>query len=603
MENRFENTKLKSKCYHGTDAPAFKELDKKQIQKDPEDGDAGYFGWGFYLTTDEKYASTFGDNIYEFFVDIENPFTFDIDDYSDLIEFIFKDSGKHLHKHIQDTMYALRLVGRDDSHTEFPNENPRHLRKECLEIYNKYNKKDLTDDEINEIKDLYIKLAKYVSNWLNGVFMYFGKELFHYFTSTGYDGVIVNGGREVVVYETKQLQFIEDEEVEEEPVEETTVKEDLELHPIETPNWEAGADEYTNKVINYLRNRTDVSDFEVAKLYPLRKDVVWYSDYSAILYIKYKDLLEIRFYIGGEMCIQPFEDSDEVWYTVEDLEENGIYTDEEYYAFLNDNEVYDWGGTDENTTYFGFDITPLVNNPTNDIINGYDLNYDDMYSLSEIIKDGGNLDWIFDRVIPEFINDDCPEYFIDNDNEAEEEPIQEEVPAKKHITKEKLLKDVISTFGCLSKDELTDAVYILPNGKILDTKGSNENSQHVNVAKYISDKYKIKDLSNDGSKFMDSIGAIRLTTWIPAIIITNIPMTEKQEDTLYNILVKLQSKVSKDTPLMISTPDGSQQIEHSEISNPEDIITNILGYQVFGILTEKLNTKKAEMLFLNRIHG
>ena len=598
MENKFENTKLKSKCYHGTDSPIFRELDKKQIQKDPEDGDAGYFGWGFYLTTDEKYAATFGDHILEFFVDIENPFTFEIDDYSELIEYIFKDSGKRLHKHIQDTMYALRLVGRDDSHTEFPNENPRHLRKECLEIYDKYNKTDLTEDDIEEIKDLYIKLAKYLSNWLNGVFMYFGKELFHYFTSTGYDGVIVDGGREVVVYETKQLQFIEKETTEEEP----KVEEDLDLNPLKEPDWKAGSEEYTNRVINRLKSEDGVTDIFVTNLYPLRKEAVWYDWGSIILSFTYKDLLEFRIYSGGDRYICIDRDNDEWVSDAKGLEDLGIYTDEDYWSFINS---LDDRCLDDSNPYFSFVIEPLKKNPFGDTMDAYDLGYEDVYNLDDILDDE-HLDNIFDRIIPEFITTDCPDYFDEESEEEEtsqDETITEEKEIKQSITKEKVLKDVISTFGCLSEDELTDAVYILPNGKILDTKGPNDVSQHINVAKYISDKYKLKDLVNDGSKFMDEIGAIRFTKWIPAITITNIPMTEKQENILYNILDKFKSKVSKEKPLMISISDGSQQIEYSSIENPEDIITNILGYQVFGILKEKLEVKKAEMLFLNRIHG
>ena len=769
MKNKFENSKLRNKCCHGTDFPSFRELDKKQIQKDPEEGDAGYFGWGFYLTTDKEYASTFGDNILEFFVNIEKPFTFDLDDYSEVIDFIFKDSGKHLHQHIRDTMYALKLVGRDDSKTEFPNDNPRHLRKECLEIYDKYNEKDLTEGDIEEIKGLYIKLAKYLSNWLNGVFMYFGKELFHYFTSAGYDGIIAKDGQEVVVYETRQLQLIEEEtiEPEEEPVEEDLdlvpaqvnkqdvlkmvkkawefayssdnvvivdnylftfadgvlsnvytvddegyvcgkplwdlaisnefddlwdlgeftwdsfddgtiekwlkenmnifssvfndtdrvvngptfyldwvaeflwndggvwdcddyeiqdierdfpgvsfddlLDEDLDLVPMDVTDWKAGGDEYTNKIRNYLRNNPDITDFNVPDLYPLRQNVVWLEkDGLNKFYIVYKGVLKLTFYIGGEFWIYPYDDDDNTyWSSEQDLEDNGIYTDDEYYAFTNGNDVGGCGGFDEHTLYIGMEFEPLINNPDGEIIYGYDLSYEDMYSLEEFIDTNtGSMQWIVETVLPAFINDDCPEYFEEDEDEeeeeeSEEEPLDEEKhhKVKKHITREKILKDVISTFGCLSEDKLTDAVYLLPNGKILDTKGSNETPQHKNVAEYISDKYNYKDLKNDGSQFMDDIGAVRITPWIPAMIVTNIPLSEEQEDILYNILEKLQSKVSKDTPLMISISDGSQQIEYTQITNPEDIVTAILGYQIFGVLTEKLNPKKAEMLFLNRING
>ena len=79
-------------------------------------------------------------------------------------------------------------------------------------------------------------------------------------------------------------------------------------------------------------------------------------------------------------------------------------------------------------------------------------------------------------------------------------------------------------------------------------------------------------------------------------------LTEEQENTLFDVLMALAPKVSKDSPLMIASKDG-QQIEFNNIDNPEDIITSILGYQVFGILKENVQLKGSEMKFLRRING
>ena len=82
---------------------------------------------------------------------------------------------------------------------------------------------------------------------------------------------------------------------------------------------------------------------------------------------------------------------------------------------------------------------------------------------------------------------------------------------------------------------------------------------------------------------MLELGAMRITPWIPAMFIPK-HITKKQEDALYDIIVKLKEKVSEDSPLMISTEDGEQQIEFDKIENPVDVINSILGYNLFGVL-------------------
>lgn len=559
--NNFENSKVKQICYHGTSSEPFTVLDKTKIQKDPEDGDAGYFGWGFYLTTDKSYAEEYGDTILAFKVNIQNPFDFNSINSKELVDFIFTDC-KNLKLRVKETLRILYQIGREV--LEFDADNSKNVLDKCKKLYNNYRDKEVNSSYIEDVKNMLIELAPNVNNWLNGLFFYFGRELFHYFTKHGYDGIIALGGKEIVVYETEQLQ----------PVDMTN--EDLELDIAEIPDWKAGAEEYTNKIKNDLLSHDGVRDVEIKTLYPLRQASVWWAD-KGIVSFKYYDLLEIYIYCGGEVEIYKDDNDREGITSVQDLEGEGIFTDDQYYEFMNLDDIWGRGLADNNTAYYGFIVTPIKNNPRDEEFYHYDLGYDDMYELNELFP----CDWIFEDVIPDFMND-YPQFF---EEEPAAEVVEEEVKSKKRVTKGQVLNDIIGTFGNISADKLTDAVYLLPNGNILDTKGPYDKSQHENVAKYISDKYHTKDLdSNQGSKLMQQIGAMRITPWIPAMFIPENILTSAQEKSLYDILLTLSSRVSDDSPLMLSTADGSQQIEYTKINNPEDIITDINGYQVFGIL-------------------
>jgi len=85
------------------------------------------------------------------------------------------------------------------------------------------------------------------------------------------------------------------------------------------------------------------------------------------------------------------------------------------------------------------------------------------------------------------------------------------------MTKEEaeiIYKDVIQHFGFVDNPSSVAAVYILRNGKFLDTCGGYPNHQHINIATYISQKYKIDDVDqlSNGSKFMlAACGAVRIT--------------------------------------------------------------------------------------------
>lgn len=85
------------------------------------------------------------------------------------------------------------------------------------------------------------------------------------------------------------------------------------------------------------------------------------------------------------------------------------------------------------------------------------------------------------------------------------------------MTKEEakiIYEDVIQQFGFVDNPSSVEAVYILRNGKFLDTRGSYQNHQHINIANYISKTYKIDDVDqlSNGSKFMmAACGAVRIT--------------------------------------------------------------------------------------------
>lgn len=544
----FNNSKITKICYHGTDSAPFTVLDKTKIQKDPDEGDAGYFGWGFYLTTDLEYAKTFGKNILKFKVNIQNPFDFNDADYDKLVEFIINDSDKKLNSHIHDTMYFLRQVG-NNKKLEYKNNNSEEIRKQCLDIYHKYkNNKSFTEEEKQEIASLLAILAKDLNNWLNGLFFYFGREIFHYFTSNGFDGVIVLNGKEVVVYETKQLEPVQEEE----------------LHIVE--------DVKDGKLIVYRVGQ--VADFKQGLYFA---DNLEYFDYSDTGYSREQaEAYELN--LKGKKVFDPITEWNLEAYTWADIRQTEEFfkehnfTDYEYLLDIdydNPDEYHEVMTSTEALAHYAYK-------------QGYD---------AIILRDIPGGSW----------GPDFTEYCIFNKDmikPASRKYLREDTKP----TKSQVLNDLLDVFGEADINELSDAVYILPNGKVLDTKGDSVVSQHENISIYLEKKYNIKDISKDGgSKFMNSIGAIRVTPWIPAIVVPSIKMTEKQDDVLFSIIKHFSVKVSADKPLMISSEDGKQYIEYTKIDNPEEVITAILGYQILGILKEKLAPGK-EHKFLNRLN-
>lgn len=60
-------------CYHGSNNSNITTFDINLIGKNT--GNNGHYGYGIYFSTNIKEAKTYGDNIYECYIKIENPFT------------------------------------------------------------------------------------------------------------------------------------------------------------------------------------------------------------------------------------------------------------------------------------------------------------------------------------------------------------------------------------------------------------------------------------------------------------------------------------------------------------------------------------------------
>ena len=128
------------------------------------------------------------------------------------------------------------------------------------------------------------------------------------------------------------------------------------------------------------------------------------------------------------------------------------------------------------------------------------------------------------------------------------------------MTKEQaeiIYKDVIKQFGYVDNPASVDAVYILRNGKFLDTCGGYPNHQHINVAEYISKKYNINDINvlNNGSNFMMNIaGAVKVTCWnqgkgIKGIYLPKAQLRAEQYDAIEEFIKKVVSCVTEEWPL------------------------------------------------------
>lgn len=170
------------------------------------------------------------------------------------------------------------------------------------------------------------------------------------------------------------------------------------------------------------------------------------------------------------------------------------------------------------------------------------------------------------------------------------------------MTKEQaeiIYKDVINKFGYVDNPASVDAVYILRNGKFLDTCGGYPNHQHINVAEYISKKYNINDINvlNNGSNFMMNIaGAVKVTCWnkgkgIKGIYLPKAPLKAEQYDAIEEFIKKVVEYVNKEWPLWITTYDDRYQIEYTKSDKLKERVIDDIDYYYYSgklELTENL---------------
>lgn len=145
------------------------------------------------------------------------------------------------------------------------------------------------------------------------------------------------------------------------------------------------------------------------------------------------------------------------------------------------------------------------------------------------------------------------------------------------------LEEVVDEFKIIDNALDSEAVYILNDGRVMNTQGHYENEQHINVAHFVEVKTKQRDTYLDGSLFMIKQNAIRFTTWIPAFALPLRRLSKEQEDTLTKIINKLT--INSSDPLMISDAKGTQQIEFYK-NDAHYILSCIRDYYRTGILSK-----------------
>lgn len=94
-EDAMKNSKIRdesgklAKVYHGTESDDFFEFDKARRGQT----DTSMYGRGYYFAFDPDYASDFGDNIREFYLDVRNPFYIDVNAPSRVIAEFLESKG------------------------------------------------------------------------------------------------------------------------------------------------------------------------------------------------------------------------------------------------------------------------------------------------------------------------------------------------------------------------------------------------------------------------------------------------------------------------------------------------------------------------------
>ena len=194
--------------------------------------------------------------------------------------------------------------------------------------------------------------------------------------------------------------------IEEWPVKEE-IKEEKEEVDLETVNPEEeakkGSEQFQNKFIDKAASKGATIEFH-DRLLPKRLDSTWYDGEIALIeYKNFEIAITVRGYL--KMHLDGVKDS---LMDVEDLEANGIFTDEELKSYTEDNTLYYDSGN-----WFEF----AIKRKDSDVwLYGDELGYDIMGNLGEAL----DIDFYIDTVIPDVI-----ERYYRTNEDIELEPSKE----------------------------------------------------------------------------------------------------------------------------------------------------------------------------------
>jgi hypothetical protein len=149
---------------------------------------------------------------------------------------------------------------------------------------------------------------------------------------------------------------------------------------------QTGVEQFKTKIIMEAESRGATIDF-LDNISPKRKDSVWY--YGDIARIVYKNF-EIVPFASGDIKIS-LVGSDDGIRSSRDLEDSGIFTDEQINDLFSSNSIYFHNGN-----WFSFAIKKLKSNTW---INSEELGYDTVDNLDDAL----DIDFYIDTVIPDVI--------------------------------------------------------------------------------------------------------------------------------------------------------------------------------------------------------
>jgi hypothetical protein len=219
-------------CYHGSSKSNIKSFDFSKIGS--SSGNYGHYGYGIYFSTDIREAKTYGDNIYECYIKIVNPFTGSdkqilqlknkgvkgIDELSVLsIDFKSLKNSFKQNKDIFEFLNNIEKYGYEKAWKLFSNFKNSDLVEKLNDISDIVRYTDLNDD-VNGVPDYVLDLLSdfNVNPKLNKGFEYsqslhwitdLGKrseEVTEVIKELGYDGVIY--GSEIIPFKPNQIKSI-----------------------------------------------------------------------------------------------------------------------------------------------------------------------------------------------------------------------------------------------------------------------------------------------------------------------------------------------------------------------------------------------------------